>query len=141
MAKVGNLERMQEEEEQEELPFVMDTDIVAATAGDSDGKSGTDDGSFLPPSSTANNADMTRLRRSASTLGGGGDDTSSSGGGDGGSRSGGGYYDESEAFFRGRSLTVDSAITSGGGATPLSISRSRRYLKESRARVFGHLVA
>jgi hypothetical protein len=119
MAKVGNLERMQEEEEEEEqeedLPFQMDAEV----GGGSDG--GTRRRNSAVRHFTAGASDLRRPDSAQRIEGGGGVGCDSL------SRSNGGYSDDGgERFFRGRSLTADSATVSGGAA-PLGISRSRRY--------------
>jgi hypothetical protein len=129
MAKVGNLERMQEEEEdqeqannnnnnmeEEELTFEMDSDVAVGDGGD------------LPIEnrrhphhrgsaeiSAASSANRPRLATAAATADLRGRSDSS-----GSTPSGAGVGDDGERFFRGRSLTVDSAAS---GAAQLSRSR------------------
>jgi hypothetical protein len=131
MAKVGNLERMQEEEEdqeqvnnnmeEEELTFEMDSDVAVGEGGD------------LPIEnrrhphhrgsaeiSAASSGNRPRLATAAATA-----DLRGRSGSSGTSRScstpsGGGVGDDGERFFRGRSLTVDSAAS---GASQMSRSR------------------
>jgi hypothetical protein len=127
MAKVGNLERMQEEEEdqeqinnnnnmeEEELTFEMDSDVAVGEGGD------------LPIEnrrcprlrgsaeiSAACSGNRPRLATAAATADPRGRSDSS------GSTPSGGVGDDGERFFRGRSLTVDSAAS---GASQLSRSR------------------
>ncbi len=130
MAKVGNLERMQEEEEdqeqannnnmeeeEEELTFEMDSDVAVGEGGD------------LPIEnrrrtrltgsaeiSAASSANRPRLATAAATA----DLRGGRSGSSGSTPSGGGVGDDGERFFRGRSLTVDSAAS---GASQLSRSR------------------
>ncbi len=132
MAKVGNLERMQEEEEdqeqinnnnnnmeeEEELTFEMDSDVAVGEGGD------------LPIEnchrrrhigsaeiSAASSGNRPRLATAVATADLRGRSGSS---GSGSTPSGGGVGDDAERFFRGRSLTVDSAAS---GASQLSRSR------------------
>jgi hypothetical protein len=129
MAKVGNLERMQEEEEdqeqannnnnmeEEELTFEMDSDVAVGEGGD-----------FLVENrrhphhrgsaeiSVASSGNRPRLATAAATA----DLRGGRSGSSGSTPSGGGVGDDGERFFRGRSLTVDSAAS---GASQLSRSR------------------
>jgi hypothetical protein len=129
MAKVGNLERMQEEEEdqeqinnnnnmeEEELTFEMDSDVAVGEGGDL-----SIENRRLPHHrgsaeiSAANSGNRPRLATAAATA----DLRGGRCGSSGSTPSGGGVGDDEERFFRGRSLTVDSAAS---GASQLSRSR------------------
>jgi hypothetical protein len=130
MAKVGNLERMQEEEEdqeqvnnnnnmeeeEEELTFEMDSDVAVGEGGDlsiANRRHSHHRGSA--EISAASSGNRPRLATAAATA-----DLRGRSGSSGSTPSGGGIGDDAERFFRGRSLTVDSAAS---GASQLSRSR------------------
>jgi hypothetical protein len=127
MAKVGNLERMQEEEEEqvnnnmeeeeEELTFEMDSDVAVGEGGDlrkENRHRPRDTGSA--EISVASSVNRPRLATAAATA----DFRGGRSGSSGSTPSGGGVGDDGERFFRGRSLTVDSAAS---GASQMSRSR------------------
>ena len=132
MAKVGNLERMQEEEEdqeqvnnnnnmeeeEEELTFEMDSDVAVGEGGDlsiANRRHSHHRGSA--EISAASSGNRPRLATAAATA----DLRVGRSGSSGSTPSGGGVGgDDGERFFRGRSLTVDSAAS---GASQLSRSR------------------
>jgi len=130
MAKVGNLERMQEEEEdqeqvnnnnnmeeEEELTFEMDSDVAVGEGGDlsiANRRHSHHRGSA--EISAASSGNRPRLATAAATA----DLRGGRSGSSGSTPSGGGVGDDGERFFRGRSLTVDSAAS---GASQLSRSR------------------
>ncbi len=134
MAKVGNLERMQEEEEdqeqvnnnnnnmeEEELTFEMDSDVAVGEGGDlliENRRRPRHTGSA--EISAASSGNRPRLAAAAATadLRGGRSGSSETSRSD--STPSGGVGDDGERFFRGRSLTVDSAAS---GASQLSRSR------------------
>jgi hypothetical protein len=132
MAKVGNLERMQEEEEdqeqvnnnnmeEEELTFEMDTDVGVGEGGDlsiANRRHSHHRGSA--EISAACSANRPRLATAVATADLRGGRSGSSGTSRSGSTPSGGVGDDGERFFRGRSLTVDSAAS---GVSQLSRSR------------------
>jgi hypothetical protein len=124
MAKVGNLERMQEEEEEqvnnnmeeEELTFEMDSDVAVGEGRDlpiENRRHSRHRGSA--EISAASSGNRPRLATATATA-----DLRGRSGSSGSTPSDGGVGDDGERFFRGRSLTVDSAAS---GAAQLSRSR------------------
>jgi hypothetical protein len=131
MAKVGNLERMQEEEEdqeqvnnnnnmeeeEEELTFEMDSDVAVSEGGDIPIENRRHPHHRVSAEiSAASSANRPRLATAVATA----DLRGGRSGSSGSTPSGGGVGDDGERFFRGRSLTVDSAAS---GASQLSRSR------------------